>query len=113
MYMNGLSSAQLHSLRDNSIRCNSEPPGVAFACTRPVLSHSLPPLVLIVRLSVTVAVSELASLTRTVKLLVPVPVGVPEITPVPGARANPAGKVPEMIDQVYGGVPPMTANAEL
>jgi hypothetical protein len=33
-------------------------------------------------------------------VLVPVPVGVPEITPVVGASASPAGKVPERIDQL-------------
>jgi hypothetical protein len=45
-------------------------------------------------------VRELASVTCTVKLLVPVPVGVPEITPVPAASVSPAGKVPEVIDQL-------------
>ena len=47
-----------------------------------------------------VAVWELASLTCTVKLLVPVPVGVPEITPVAEARINPEGRLPEVIDHV-------------
>jgi hypothetical protein len=51
-------------------------------------------------LSDLVAVSELASVTFTVKVLVPVPVGVPEISPVVEASANPAGKVPEVIDQL-------------
>jgi hypothetical protein len=46
------------------------------------------------------AIPELASLTCTVKLLVPVPVGVPEITPVPEASVNPAGSVPIVIDQL-------------
>ncbi len=50
-------------------------------------------------LSAVVAVWELASLTRTVKMLVPVPVGVPEITPVLVASVNPAGSVPALIDQ--------------
>ena len=53
-----------------------------------------------VTLKACVADTELASVTRTVKLLVPVPVGVPEITPVPEASDNPAGKVPAEIDQV-------------
>jgi hypothetical protein len=53
-----------------------------------------------VTLSNFVAVRELTSVTRTVKLLVPVPVGVPEIAPVPGASASPAGKVPDTMDQV-------------
>ena len=53
-----------------------------------------------VRLSALVAVSELASVTCTVKLAVPVAVGVPEMVPVLDARVNPAGKLPERIDQV-------------
>ena len=60
-----------------------------------------------------VAVSELASATCTVKLLVPVPVGVPEITPVPGARVSPAGSDPETMDHVYGVVPPAAASVAL
>jgi hypothetical protein len=47
-----------------------------------------------------VAVSELASATCTVKLLVPVPVGVPEIVPVLGVSVNPVGREPEVMDQV-------------
>jgi len=47
-----------------------------------------------------VAVWELASLTCTVKLLVPVPVGVPEMTPEVGARVNPEGRLPKVIDHV-------------
>jgi hypothetical protein len=47
-----------------------------------------------------VAVSVLASVTFTVKLLEPVPVGVPAITPVVEASVNPTGKVPEEIDQL-------------
>ena len=50
-------------------------------------------------LSGLVAVSELASVTWTVKLLVPVPVGVPEITPVLEASVNPAGRMPVETDQ--------------
>lgn len=47
-----------------------------------------------------------ASFTVTVKLLVPVAVGVPEIRPVAGARLSPAGR-PPLTDQVYGVVPPL------
>jgi hypothetical protein len=64
-------------------------------------------------LSVLEAVAALASVTCTVKLLVPVAVGVPEITPVPDARVSPAGKAPEMIDQLYGGVPLVAASVAL
>jgi hypothetical protein len=53
-----------------------------------------------VRLSALVAVCELASVTCTVQLLVPDPVGVPEIAPELDASVNPAGKAPEMMDQV-------------
>ena len=40
------------------------------------------------------AVAATLSLTRTVKLLVPVPVGVPEMTPVPAVSVRPVGSVP-------------------
>ena len=49
---------------------------------------------LIVMLSALVAVCALPSVTLTVKLLVPVAVGVPEIAPVDGASVRPAGNVP-------------------
>ena len=52
------------------------------------------------KLSGCAPVSELASVAWTVKLLVPVAVDVPEITPVLGARDRPAGRVPEDMDQV-------------
>ena len=55
---------------------------------------------LVVMLSVFVATRELASVTCTVKVLVPVPVGVPEITPVLDANVNPAGKLPTVMDHV-------------
>jgi hypothetical protein len=53
------------------------------------------------------------SVTRTVKLLVPVAVGVPEITPVLAASVNPEGRTPEASDQPYGGVPPVAASVAL
>ena len=37
---------------------------------------------------------------------VPLPVGVPEITPLL-ERLNPAGRLPDVIDHVYPGVPPL------
>jgi hypothetical protein len=52
-----------------------------------------------VMLSALVPVRELASVTFTVKLLAPVLVGVPEITPVLDASDNPAGRVPALMDQ--------------
>jgi hypothetical protein len=41
-----------------------------------------------------------ASVTVAVKLNVPMAVGVPEIRPVPEARLSPAGRPPEVMDQV-------------
>lgn len=39
------------------------------------------------------------SLTVAVKLDVPLVTGIPEIIPVVGARVNPVGRLPEVIDQ--------------
>jgi hypothetical protein len=41
-----------------------------------------------------------ASVTVAVKLDVPLAVGVPETIPVAVASVNPAGKLPEVIDQL-------------
>lgn len=41
-----------------------------------------------------------ASLTVTIKLEVPLAVGVPEITPVEAANVRPAGRLPEVTDQL-------------
>ena len=49
------------------------------------------------------------SLTLTVKVEVPLAVGVPEITPEL-ASVSPAGKLPELIDHLYPGVPPLAAS---
>ena len=46
------------------------------------------------------AFTELASVTCTVKLVVPATVGVPEITPVPAASDKPVGREPTETDQV-------------
>ena len=37
----------------------------------------------------------------------PEAVGVPEIAPLEGFSVNPAGSVPELMDQVYGAAPPL------
>lgn len=50
------------------------------------------------------------SVTVTVKLKVPLAVGVPEIRPVPAARLRPVGRPPEVIDHRYGEVPPVAAS---
>lgn len=52
--------------------------------------------VLMTILKAAVAVSDTESVTRTVKLAVPVVVGTPEITPVAAARVKPAGSVPAL-----------------
>ena len=51
-----------------------------------------------------VAVFDALSVTRTVNVLAPAAVGVPEI--VPPVSVSPAGNVPLAIAHVYGGVPP-------
>jgi hypothetical protein len=48
----------------------------------------------------------LASVALTVKVCDEFDVGVPETTPVEGAKLRPAGKEPERIVYVYGPVPP-------
>lgn len=57
-------------------------------------------------------VGDSLSVTVTVKLTVPVkvPVGVPEIAPVLVFNDRPAGKLPVVIDHVYGVMPPAAAS---
>lgn len=62
---------------------------------------------LIVTLNWALAVCPAASVTVTLNRLVPVAVGVPLTTPVLPFRVNPAGAAPEVIDHVYGVVPPL------
>jgi hypothetical protein len=50
------------------------------------------------------------SVTATVNLEVPAVVAVPEIVPVVAANAKPMGRLPEVIDQLYGAVPPVACN---
>ena len=52
------------------------------------------------RLRALVVATGLVSETCTVKLLVPLAVGTPEITPVLGAILKPAGRVPDAMDQL-------------
>ena len=58
------------------------------------------------------AVAEAAALsvTRTVKLLAPAALGVPDSVP-PAARLNPAGNVPLATAHEYGGDPPEAPSA--
>jgi len=59
------------------------------------------------RLAVALCTGELESVTRTVNEKVPVCVGVPEIWP-DGEITRPGGNEPDVIDQLYGAVPPLT-----
>src|SRR5208282_1802686 len=52
----------------------------------------------------------LASLTCTVKLKTPAPVGDPVITPSPALSIRPEGRDPLATDQLYGKVPPLAAS---
>ena len=68
-------------------------------------------------LSVAVAVPAVGvaeSVTLTVKLDVPVAVGVPEMVPALGLlKLKPVGSDPALMLQVYGGVPPMACKVWL
>jgi hypothetical protein len=56
-------------------------------------------------LSISAAVRDFASVTCTVKLLLPIVVGVPVIAPVLLFKLKPGGKLPEVMLHVKGGVP--------
>jgi hypothetical protein len=60
---------------------------------------------------VLVATGVAESVTRKVMPKVPVTAGVPLITPVLTFKLRPAGSAPDVMDQVYGVVPPLAANA--
>ena len=61
---------------------------------------------LTVRLSALIADTNPLSVTFTVKLNVPALPGAPDIVP-PAFKLTPAGKLPDAMDQEYGGVPPV------
>jgi hypothetical protein len=52
----------------------------------------------------------LLSVTVAVKLDVPLVVAVPEIAPVDAVSVRPVGRLPDVIDQLYGAVPPVACN---
>ncbi len=62
------------------------------------------------RLAVAVAAVPCESVTVAAKLEGPALVGLPEITPVLALRVNPAGRLPELMLQVYGASPPAAAS---
>ena len=53
------------------------------------------------------------SLTSKVIVALVAALGIPEITPVALASDNPVGRVPLVIDQLYGAVPPLAASVAL
>ena len=59
------------------------------------------------------AVGVVESVTCTAKSKVPEVVGVPEIMPVEAFKLRPGGKEEEVIDHVYGVVPPVAARLAL
>ena len=70
------------------------------------------PLVWTVMLNDAVIEVEAASVTCTVKLLVPAVLVVPDRTPL-ALSESPGGRLPEDNDQVYGLVPPVAARVTL
>lgn len=62
--------------------------------------------------AVAVCWGEPLSATATVNVEVPLALGVPEITPALEI-VSPTGRVPDAIDQVYPGVPPVALSAAL
>ena len=58
-------------------------------------------------------INPLASVTRTVMLLVLAVVGMPLITPVDAFRLKPTGSTPTVIDQVSGDLPPLAVSVVL
>lgn len=58
-------------------------------------------------LAVAVCCTALESLTVTEIGKLPLAVGVPEMTPMLVLRLSPSGRVPEVIDQTKGAVPPV------
>lgn len=58
------------------------------------------------------AVPPAESVTFAVKLKVPATVGIPVMIPKLGISFKPGGRFPEAIEKVYGGLPPVTSNAD-
>jgi hypothetical protein len=68
----------------------------------------------IVQLAVVVpAAVPVESTTFAVKVNVPYAVGVPVMAPVEVFKVNPVGSEPLVIENVYGGTPPVATSAEL
>jgi hypothetical protein len=74
---------------------------------------SLGPATVNISVAAVVCCGELASLTATPMVKVPLTVGVPEMMPPEAERARPAGSWPEVIDHAYGAVPPVALTLAL
>ena len=79
----------------------------------PLICRSGPPVALIEALLAVSDVGKLESVTVAVKLTLPAVVGVPVMAPVEAFSVSPAGSDPELIENVYGGVPPAATSEEL
>ena len=66
-----------------------------------------------VMVQVLVAELEAASTTLEVYVNDPAALGIPVIAPVDEFNARLVGRLPELIEKVYGGVPPLAASAEV
>jgi len=78
-----------------------------------VVSAGPPPAALTVSVSDLLPVFGVPSVALTVNVAVPVPVGVPWMTPVEGFSRRPAGSEPSVTLQVYEPVPPVAASVAL
>ena len=70
-------------------------------------------MITILRAAVALSAGLALSETPTVKLAVPDPVGVPEMTPLDGPNVSPMGKLPCVTAQVYGAIPPAALSVAL
>ena len=61
---------------------------------------------MIVKDKVAAAMCDFASVTCRVKVVVPLVLGIPEITPEDAFSVRPAGRRPALTDHVYADVPP-------
>jgi hypothetical protein len=84
-------------------------PSVPFANVEEVIVRWLEAMLMNVRTDF-VSTGLLLSLAVTVKLKIPLAVGIPEITPVAVANVRPAGRVPAVMDQMWDDVPPLAAS---
>lgn len=82
---------------------------MAFASVFVVITNGAAAMVMLSETS-GVCGGVLWSVAFTLKSISPAAVGVPEMTPLVPFRLSPAGKVPELMLQVTGAVPPVEAS---